>query len=152
VSDARLRAARAHLRCELRESRPAIDEIFIDLECAFDSFALLLRLQTLRRSESDVEPRLLKAAGYVLLDLLGKERDKIKGSVDARKFLENFYHAPVILQGVQARPRQEVSARGGVAILGLVHVPENDKVYPAQSVAPNARMPVALPCAFSIDT
>jgi hypothetical protein len=83
--------------------------------------------------------------------LFGEKRDEVESCVDARKFLKNFHHSPIVLEGVEASPRQKVSPRGGVAILGLVHVPENNEVYAAQSAAPNARMRFALPCACSID-
>ena len=63
----------------------------------------------------------------------------------------NFHHPPVILQCVQPRPRQHVLPGRGVAILRLVHVPEDDEVYSAQSASPGARMCPALLCAFSID-
>ena len=47
---------------------------------------------------------------------------------NARKLLEHAHHAPVILERVQPRPRQHVAPARGIAVLRLVHVPEQHEV------------------------
>ena len=94
VGDACFRSARAQLGRKFGKARPAIDEIFVDLECALEGFALLLRLQAAGMGEGNVEPRFLKAAANVLFDLLGEERDEVEGCVDAGKFAREFSPFP----------------------------------------------------------
>ncbi len=109
---------------QLGESRPALNVILIYLKGAIEDFPFLRGIQFVRRGERNVEPRLAEFAAGVLFDLFGEQRHEIEGGVHAGKFVEHFYHAPVIFQGVQTRPREHVTARGGIAILRLMHVPD----------------------------
>ena len=151
VRHACFRAPRACLGFELGKSWPPADEIFIYLERAFQRVALLVRRQRLSRRKDDFEPWFLEPAAGVFLNLLRKQRNDIERCVHSREFLEDFHHPPVVLQRVQPRPGQQVLPRGRIAILRLVHVPEDNEVYTTQSASPDARMCSALLCAFSID-
>src|SRR3984957_19595835 len=55
----------------------------------------------------------------------------------ARKFSQDFHHAPVIFERVQTRPRQHVAACERFAILRLVHVPEYGEINAAQRCGPS---------------
>src|SRR5262249_685532 len=48
--------------------------------------------------------------------------------MEFRELFQDFDHAPVILQGVQARPWKHVPACFRIAILRLMHVPQHNQV------------------------
>ncbi len=78
--------------------------------------------------KSNLKPRFSKLAARVLLNLRGEGGDEIERCVDAGKFAKDFHHAPVVFEGMQARPRKQVLSGGGIAVLRLVHMPENNKI------------------------
>ena len=86
----------------------------------------------------NLEPRFPKLAAGILLDLRGERRDEIERCMDAGKFAEDLHHAPVIFEGVQARPGKQVLTGGRIAVLRLVHVPENDEIDAAHPGNPSA--------------
>lgn len=86
----------------------------------------------------NLEPRFPKLAAGVLLDLCGKGRDEIECCMDAGKLAKDFHHAPVVFEGVKARPGKQVLAGGGIAVLRLVHMPENDEIDAAHPASPSA--------------
>ena len=86
----------------------------------------------------NLEPRFAELAAGVLLDLRGKRRDEIERRMDAGKFAKDFHHAPVVFEGVQARPGKQVLTGGRIAVLRLMHVPENDEIDAAHPGNPSA--------------
>ncbi len=67
------------------------------------------------------------AAG-ILFELRAQRGHDVKGGMHARKFLEHAYHAPVVLESMQPGPGQHIAAGGRVAVLRLMHMPENDQM------------------------
>ena len=153
----------------------------VHLKRALERFALLLGRERIGRRKAISNHSSLNLPAGIFFDLLGQQRDEIEGRVNPGEFLQNLHHAPVIFQGVQPGPRQHVLSRRGVAVLRLVHVPEDYEVdsahrLPAFLLARNpashgepsascrqrkmlaevlsarAKMSLALLCAFSIDT
>ena len=59
-----------------------------------------------------------------LLELLDEHRREIHHGARGRLRLQMRRHVDVVLDGVQVRPGQHVLAREGIAILRLVHVPQ----------------------------
>jgi hypothetical protein len=112
------------LSLQLGESRPALDVIFIDLESAVEDFPFLSGIQFVGGGERNFEPGFAEFAAGVFLNLFAKRGNEVEGGVNPGKFAEDFHHAPVIFQGVQARPGEHVTACGRVAILRLMHVPD----------------------------
>ena len=98
--------------------------IAIDLKSAQQHFGFVFVGQVLGGRKSQREPGLIEFSAGVLLKLRGQRRNHVEGGVHSGKFFEHANHAPVILQCMQARPRQDVAAGGGIAILRLVHVPK----------------------------
>ena len=54
------------------------------------------------------KPRLEKLPAGIFLQLHSQRRNDVKGGVKSRELLEEFYHAPVVFQGVQPGPRQHI--------------------------------------------
>ena len=80
----------------------------------------------------------MPVAGAVLgerLDLRDQRRHQVEGDAEPREFLEHGDHAPVVLDGVQPHPRQDVLAGGEVLVIGLVHVPQQRELHHAQFCA-----------------
>src|ERR1700757_3102620 len=138
MRDASFRACRQNLRAQFLEPRPAVKEVIVELKSTDEGLALLFRGERTGVSKRNLEPRFPELAAGVLLDLRGERRNKIEGRVNSGKLAKNSYHSPVIFEGVQARPGKQVLASGGIAILRLVHVPENDEIDAAHPSNPSA--------------
>jgi len=50
--------------------------------------------------------------------------------VEIGELAENFDHAPIIFQSVEPRPRQYVASCFRVAVLRLMHVPQDNQMDP----------------------
>ncbi len=137
--------ARPHPRLQFRQPGPPLQVGIAYLERPLQRLALLFRAKRRRRRERDVEPRLVELPARVLLDLFGEQRNDIECRVYARKFLQYFHHPPIVLQRVQPRPRQQVAPCRRVAILRLVHVPQNGQVHAAQFLPPFSNAALSIP-------
>src|SRR5262249_6081465 len=100
------------------------------LERARQYFRFVFARELLGVFECQVEPRFMEDAACVFLELQSKRRHNIEGCVKSRKLLQNFHHTPVVLQGMQARPRQHIPPRFRIAVLRLMHVPQHNQVDP----------------------
>src|SRR5215467_4739789 len=96
----------------------------------------------------------MEGSAGVFFELKAQRRHHVEGGVKLGKILEDLHHAPVVLQGVQAGPRKHVATRFRVAVLRLVHVPEQDQMDLVHRGAGSRRAasgvlhsPIA-PCAF----
>ncbi len=103
-------------------------KVVVELESTQQRLALLFCGERTGVRKCNLKPRFPKLAAGVLLDLGGERRNKIEGRVNTGKFVEDLDHAPVIFEGVQARPGKQVLTGGRIAILRLVHVPEDDEI------------------------
>ena len=125
----RLRSGSLHLPEQIHVPRPARHQIVvIQLKRALEYFRLLLRRQRLRRRKCRVKPRLLESPAGIILNLRRERRHHVERRMHAGEFLHDLHHSPVILQRVQARPRQHVAPRRRVAVLRLMHVPDQNDV------------------------
>ena len=64
----------------------------------------------------------------VVLDLIQQNRHQVDGCVHARALLEVPRHVGVVLERVQIHPWEQELAVGRIAIVGLVHVPQQHQV------------------------
>jgi hypothetical protein len=77
-----------------------------------------------RVAQADVQMVVASLVSSERLELLDERGHQIEGEPQRGKFAGEGHHAPVVLQRVQAHPRQDVGARGSVHVVRLVHVPE----------------------------
>ncbi len=95
----------------------------IDLKGARENFGFIFAVQLFAGLERQRKPRLIEFAAGVFLELYAQPRHDVERGVKSRRFTKHLHHAPVILQRMQPRPRQDVLPGFRVAILRLVHVP-----------------------------
>ncbi len=70
---------------------------------------------------------------HVVVDLIEQHRHEIDHRAHARMALEMRRHVGVVLERVQVGPRQREAAAGTIAVIRLVHVPEEDQIEPRRS-------------------
>jgi len=76
------------------------------------------------RLETQVEEPVARLVGGERFELHQQRRHQIEGHLDAGKLAQQRHHAVVVLQRVQADPRQDVLPRDEVFVVRLVHVPQ----------------------------
>ena len=129
---------------ELHETRPARHhQLLIQLESAEENFRLLLFGQFRGGRHGSVEPDLVELRGGVFLELAAEGGNEIEGGTDAGKLLEKFDHAEIVFEGVEAGPGEQIATGRRVAVLGLVHVPEDDEVDGSHGTVASGEWPVA---------
>lgn len=62
------------------------------------------------------------------LDLHQQRRHEVEGHPNRGKLAEHGDHAPVVLDGVQSHPGQDVLTGGEVLVIRLVHVPQQGEL------------------------
>ena len=112
----------------------------IQLKRARENFDLVFARQIIGLLERQREPRFVEFSARVFLDLHAERGHDVEGGVKFRRFLQHAHHAPVILEGVQPRPREHVAAGFRIAILRLMHVPQQ-----ARDGCDSSRAPRPLP-------
>src|SRR5256885_8583404 len=129
-SDDCLRAARRPRPFEqLAEPWPSGQEsLVIYLKGAREDLAFVFAGELLRILERKIKPRLMERAARILFQLQTERWHHVERRVKPGEFFQNLDHAPVILERVQARPWQNVAASLGIAILRLVHMPQNNEI------------------------
>src|ERR1051326_149408 len=75
---------------------------------------------------SDVEKRVLRGSRNVILNLGDQRWNEVEGLMDVGKLVQQFDHAVVVLEGVQAYPGQAVFAGDQIFIKGLVLMPKDN--------------------------
>ena len=70
---------------------------------------------------------IVRCTGNVVLQLDDQRGHQVERLVHAGKFLQQFHHAVIIFERVQAHPGQTVLARNQVLVIRLVHVPEKQE-------------------------
>ena len=114
---------------QLAESWPSGQEsLVIYLKGTREDLAFILAGELLGILESQIKPGLVEIPAGIFLELQAERRHHVERRVKPREFLKNLDHAPVILERVQSRPWQNVAASLGIAILRLVHVPQNNEI------------------------
>ena len=122
-------ALRAHPLVKFDVPRPARQKIVvIQLEGALHDFGFIFGREIRHRAKRGGKPGLVKFSAGVFFELHSQRGHDIERGMHARKFLDHADHAPVILERVKARPRKHVTPGGGIAILRLVHVPQDHQV------------------------
>ena len=101
--------------------------IVIHLERADQNFGFVFARQ-FRGVERQREPRLVEISAGIFFELRPSARHHIEGGVELRKFVHHVHHAPVIFQSMQARPREHVAAAVRIAVLRLMHVPQDNQM------------------------
>ncbi len=77
------------------------------------------------RFEPELQMAIPRAASREGFQLKEQRRNQIEGEFDPWKFVEERHHPVVVLEGMQADPRQDVLTGREILVVGLVHVPEN---------------------------
>ena len=91
--------------------------------------ARFVRREVGGRLQSEFEMAILGAVLGKRLDLPDERRHQVERDTNAREFVEHRYHAPVVLDGVQADPRQDVLAGGEILVVRLVYVPQECQLH-----------------------
>src|ERR1700676_5391599 len=107
-----------------------------ELKRAGEDLRLVFARQFLGWLERKRKPRLVEGAGGVFLELHAERWHDIECGAKAWHFATHLHHAPVILHGMEPRPRQNVLPGFRIAILRLVHVPQNHQVYAVHQKGP----------------
>ena len=125
-----LRAAgRARPFVEFDKSRPARHQaLLIDLERAQENFGLVFARELVGIFEREGKPGLVEFSASVLFELPSESRNQIERGMKFGKLAKRLRHAVVVLEGVQARPRQNITARFRVLVLRLMHVPQHNQM------------------------
>src|SRR5262245_11913031 len=89
-----------------------------------DDERLVFRGQRLGRLQAKLQIPVVGLIGRECLQLHEERRHQVERGANLRELLQQRHHAVVVLQGMQANPRQDVLARDEVLVIGLVHVPE----------------------------
>src|SRR6202790_2266113 len=100
----------------------------VDLESAGQDFRFVFAIKRFGLLKSEREPGIIEIAAGVLLELHAERRDDVEGGMEIGGIPQDFDHAPVIFERMKAGPRKHVARGFGIAILRLVHVPQNDQV------------------------
>jgi hypothetical protein len=98
------------------------------LKRAQQDFGSVFRPQAGYRAKRRRKPRLIKFSASVFFQLRSEGRNNVERGMQARELFDHSDHAPIILERMQARPGKNVAARGRVAILRLMHVPQDHQV------------------------
>jgi len=114
---------------EFDKSRPSRQQSFvIDLKSARENLDFIFARQAVGVFEGQREPGLVEFPAGVFLDLHAEGRHNVEGGMKPGRFLKHANHAPVVLDRVKASPRKNVATGFGVAILGLVHMPQDHQM------------------------
>src|SRR5712691_741488 len=114
---------------QLHEPRPSRHQpLLIQLKRARNDFRFILARQFLGVLERQRKPGLVEIAAGVFLQLHAQGRHDVKSGMKIGKLAEHFHHAPVILQRMQARPGEDVAPALRVAVLRLMHVPQQNQM------------------------
>ena len=89
--------------------------------------AALMRGEVLGRLGHQIEERIVRPAGDVILDLRHQRRHQVEILMDVGKLVQQLHHAVIILERVQPHPGQAILAGDHVFVKRLVHVPEQHK-------------------------
>ena len=87
---------------------------------------LLLR-QILGRLGRHVQKRILRRARNVILNLRDQRRHQIEVLVDVGKLIQQFHHAVIIFERMQAHPGQAIFAGHQILVERLVLMPEKNQ-------------------------
>src|ERR1700688_1263465 len=108
----------------------------VELKRARQNFRLVFACEFLGRLERECKPWLVEVAAGVLLELHAQRRHDIECGAKAGHFAKYLHHAPVIFHGMEPSPRQNVLSGFGIAILRLVHMPQNHQVHAVHRLRP----------------
>src|ERR1019366_1775672 len=118
----------AHLE-ELAVARVAVDHVRrIGVERVLQQVFALVSGQIFGRLEGEIEERVARLAGSVLLHLRHHGGHEVKGLLKRGEFFEDAHHAVVIFERVHARPGELVLAGNKVLIKRLMHVPQEAQI------------------------
>src|SRR6516225_1684912 len=111
------------------EARPTGHQVLVvDLEGARENLRLVLAGEFISIFESQGKPRLVELSAGVLFELGAESWNDVERGMKVGELAKGFDHAVVVLEGVQARPGENVAAGFRVAVLRLVHVPQHNQM------------------------
>src|SRR5258708_7732552 len=100
----------------------------VELKSASENLRLVFAGEFVGGLKGQREPRLIEFTAGVFFELHAQCGHDVECGVEAGSFAQHLHHAPVIFQGMQARPRQNILSGFRIAILRLVHVPQDHQV------------------------
>ena len=96
----------------------------VGLEKVLQGELALGESEIFRRLGGDIQKRIARASGHIILDLRNQGRHQIEGLMDVGKLVQQFDHAVIVFQRMQAHPGQPVLARDQILVIRLVLMPE----------------------------
>src|ERR1700687_2200837 len=99
----------------------------IHLEGSRQYFQLIFRREHLHRPKRHLKPWLVELAAGIILELWSKRRHHMECRMHSREFLQHANHSPVILERMQARPREHIATRLRLTVERLVHMPKHNQ-------------------------
>jgi hypothetical protein len=82
-----------------------------------------------RTLEPDGQMRVPGAVVGKGADLRQQRRHQVERDTNAREFAQQRHHAPVVLDGVEPHPRQDVVTGGEIHVIRLMHVPQEGEFH-----------------------
>src|SRR6266404_4764366 len=100
----------------------------VELKSASENLRLVFAGEFVGGLEGQREPRLIEFTAGVFFQLHAQCRNDVECGVEAGSFAQHPHHAPVIFQRMQARPWRNVLPGFRIAILRLMHMPQDHQV------------------------
>ena len=95
------------------------------MEEVFDTERALVGRQLFRRLQSEIEVPIARLLARECFELHQERGHQIERDPDPGKLTQQRHHAPVVLQGMQPDPREDVLPREQVLVERLMHVPQD---------------------------
>jgi hypothetical protein len=98
----------------------------IGLEQILQAEPALVRRQVPGRFRGRLQKRIARCSRNVVFKLGDERWNDVEGLVNPGKLIQDLDHPIVVLQGVQADPRQPVLGGNQILVEGLMLMPKND--------------------------
>ena len=95
------------------------------MEEVLEHEADVVLVEILGRLEAELERAVARAIGGEGLELHQHGRDQVEGDLDLGELAHERDHAVIVLEGMQAHPRQDVLVSDQILVERLVHVPQD---------------------------
>ena len=82
------------------------------------------RRERVRRLETQIEDAIRRTIRRKCLELHEQRRHQVEGDPDRRELPKQLHHAEIVLERMEAHPRQDVLPRHEILVVRLVHVPD----------------------------
>src|SRR5712672_2060980 len=100
----------------------------VELKRASENLRLVFAGEFVGGLKRQREPRLIEFIAGIFFKLYAQCWNHVERGVKVGRFAQHLHHTPVVFQSVQSRPRQNILSGFRIAILRLVHVPQDHQV------------------------